>query len=151
MHKKSRGANGRNKKKRENERACQEVPDSGAQKINAKKIGIVSRTYRKGNAVHRDVFLKKFGDIVRRLDENGCDTALFSLWTFRKKVHLTFPITRNIRTIIIEDCGTVKVLQKSKEGENVWKVYSFKQQMGTRDEMPDDFVKCHVPKGILDP
>ena len=78
-------------------------------KLNINKIGIVSRDYRnREKNGHRD-FSYAFKSILTTLDEQACDSVLFSLYTIDKRTSFNVENTlkelkiKNIRTIFLEE------------------------------------------------
>tara|TARA_B110000003_G_C16605220_1_gene517244 strand:- start:167 stop:943 length:777 start_codon:yes stop_codon:yes gene_type:complete len=78
-------------------------------KLNINKIGIVSRDYRnREKNGHRD-FSYAFKSILTTLDEQACDSVLFSLYTINKRTSFNVESIlkelkiKNIRTIFLEE------------------------------------------------
>jgi len=78
-------------------------------KLNINKIGIVSRDYRnREKNGHRD-FSYAFKSILTTLDEQACDSVLFSLYTIDKRTSFNVENIlkelniKNIRTIFLEE------------------------------------------------
>lgn len=126
------------------------------------RIGIVTRDYRiKFPNGYRD-FSHTLPKLIKRLDDEGCDTVLFSLFSIipRKRYDCRTALIdlNNIKTILLEefqDGGTRKagryVIYYRAESE--WKEYEFYQAFGTvtgmRQEEIDNFVKHEIPKRIM--
>ena len=78
-------------------------------KLNINKIGIVSRDYRnREKNGHRD-FSYAFKSILTTLDEQACDSVLFSLYTIDNRTSFNVQNIleelnlENIRTIFLEE------------------------------------------------
>jgi hypothetical protein len=81
-------------------------------KLQAKRIGVVSRHYRHRYANERRDFSHVFGKVLTRLDNEGCDTVLFSLYTLdigepspdKSRLDILKELAlRNIRTVLMEE------------------------------------------------
>lgn len=131
--------------------------------LKVRKIGIVTRDYRtKFPNGYRD-FSHTLSQVLRRLDDEGCDTVLFSLFSIipRKGYdpRCAFNDLKNIKAILLEEFQDG---ENRKAGRYViyygtasdWKEYEFYQVFGTMGGMPqvemDNFVKHEVPKRIMD-
>lgn len=116
--------------------------------LKTSKIGIVSRDYsRKDSNGFRD-FSKAFPEILKLLDQKGCDTVLFSLYSIVPRKSFQ-PLRRfkahNIKSVLYEELsrhgkkGKLKKLGKKKKGNYVvlhrkdhqWSKYVLQQQFGS--------------------
>jgi hypothetical protein len=81
-----------------------------APRLKAAKIGIVSRDYRyKYENGFRD-FSEKFSDILKRLDDERCDTVLFSLYSIdfsKRRSFMPFHSIRlrHVKAVLYEEGG----------------------------------------------
>ena len=104
------------------------------------KIGIVTRDYRmRFPNGYRD-FSHSFSEVAKRLDDEGCDTVLFSLFSIipRKGYDCCSVLNglKNIRTILFEEFqdrstrkpGRYVIYYRTTQG---WKEYEFCQVFGT--------------------
>lgn len=140
------------------------LESAGTQKpnISVRKIGIVTRDYTKEFPNKRRDFSYSFSDILRQLDDAGCDAVLFSLFSIIPRSEIDYSDVlnglKNIKSIFIEEfedgetrkAGRYVVLHRTLSG---WKDYDFSQVFGTATDMPrqelDDFVRAEVPKRIM--
>jgi hypothetical protein len=130
--------------------------------LNICKIGMVTRDYRvKFPNGYRD-FSHALPQVLKSLDKNGCDAALFSLYSIIPRGGydpcIAFDGLSNIKAIFLEEFQDGK---NRKGGRNVtyyrttsgWKEYAYCQVFGTLAGMSqpaiDDFVKNETPKRIL--
>ena len=78
-------------------------------KLNINKIGIVSRDYRNREKNGQRDFSYAFKSILTTLDEQACDSVLFSLYTIDKRTSFNVENIlkelniKNIRTIFLEE------------------------------------------------
>lgn len=128
------------------------------------KIGMVSRDYRVKYPNGLRDYSHSIPDILKLLNREGCDAALFSLYSIipRKSINprTAFNGLKNMRTIFLEEfqdnkrwgreAGRYLVYYRS---SSKWKEYEFYQVFGTIRGMPkqeiDDFVNIELPKRIL--
>ena len=110
--------------------------------ISIKKVGIISRDYRKEDKNKFRDFSYTFKSILLLLNQQGCDSAIFSLFTLIKRKSFDAKQTlnkmeiNNIKTIFIEEfidgnereAGEYVVYFKDK---NIWKEYRLIQKFGT--------------------
>jgi hypothetical protein len=128
-------------------------------KLNISKIGLVSRNYwfRFENG-YRD-FSYILPDVLKLLDNLGCDTVLFSLFSIIPRNSydplVEFEKLKKINAVLLEEFkeedghrkrGRYVIYHRTVAG---WKEYELDQKFGTIIEMPDDFVKSEIPKRIL--
>lgn len=130
--------------------------------LNVRKLGIVSRDYRiKFPNGYRD-FSYSFPHVVKLLDDEGCDTVLFSLFSIipRKGYDCRTALDglKNIRTILLEEFQDRKTREVGRYliyhcTTSGWKEYEFYQVFasvtGMHKEEMDNFVKNEVPKRIV--
>jgi hypothetical protein len=125
------------------------------------KIGIIARDYsHKYPNGYRD-FSNVLPDTLELLDQKGCDTVLFSLFSIDSR-HSYDPITyfaglKNIKVVFIEDFkdGKERIVKRyvvyHRTG-NEWEQYEFNQKFGTLTGMREkeifSFVKDEMPKRI---
>ena len=137
------------------------------------RIGIVSRDYRHKYENELRDFSEVFPRVLRLLDEQRCDTVLFSLFSiiqrpsFRPMGHLRN--LRHVRSVLYEEfTGRSFVKGKWKEktatkaegwcvvlhrqGKN-WETYKLRQIFGSLSKMKEgeirSFVSNEIPKRIL--
>jgi hypothetical protein len=131
--------------------------------LNITKLGIVSRDYRhQFENKYRD-FSHALPDVLKQLDDEGCDAVLFSLFSIipRKSydTHIAFKGLKNVKSVFLEEFKDGK---KDRETEKFvvyhrpnkkWFEYDFKQVFGTLTGEPEkkifDFVKEEMPKRML--
>lgn len=126
------------------------------------KLGIVSRDYRsKYQNGYRD-FSHTLPNVLELLDDQGCDAALFSLFSIVPRN--TFDIRtilnklKNIKAVFIEEFedkdnrSAIRYVVYYRDQER-WEEYEFRQQFGSLSDMSQaamfDFVKKEMPKRIL--
>jgi hypothetical protein len=129
--------------------------------LNIRKIGIVSRDYGVifSNG-YRD-FSQSLPQVLKLLDEKGCDAVLFSLFSIipRKGYgpHGAFNGLENIKAILLEEFQYREIREAGRYviyyRASGWEEYEFHQVFGTvtgmRQEKIHDFVKNEMPKRIL--
>jgi len=131
-------------------------------RLNIGKTGMVTRDYRiEFPNGYRD-FSHSFPQVVKQLDDVGCDTVLFSLFSIipRKGYDCRTALSglKNIKAILLEEfqdrktreAGRYVIYYRTTSG---WKEYEFYQVFGTvtgmhKDEI-DNFVTNEVPKRIV--
>lgn len=110
--------------------------------ISIKKVGIVSRDYRKKDKNEFRDFSYTFENILLYLNQQGCDSVIFSLFTLVKRKSFDVIQTlnnikmNNIKTIFIEEfldgnereAGEYVIYFKDK---SIWKEYRLIQKFGT--------------------
>jgi hypothetical protein len=116
----------------------------------ASKIGLVSRDYNEGD------FSTAFEKILNLLDEEGCDTALFSLYTIleKNKTEVLESLERlnpnKLANIFIEyyvlkgeerSASINVVYSKQEKG---WQQYSYEQGFGRISEKPKPDISKYV-------
>lgn len=130
--------------------------------LKVSKIGIVTRDYRtKFSNGYRD-FSYTFENILLCLDQQSCDTVLFSLFSIipRKGYdpRRAFNDLKNIKVILLEEFQDGKTRKAGRyviyyRTASDWKEYEFCQVFGTVTGMPRkeiyDFVENEVPKRIM--
>ena len=126
------------------------------------KLGIVSRDYRYTfNNGFRD-FSNTLPDILKLLDDKGCDAVLFSLFSIVPREsyapRAAFQGLKNVQAVFLEEyrdeearkAGRFVVHHLTQQG---WKEYAFAQQFGTITGRPqkdiEDFVQNELPKRIM--
>lgn len=128
-----------------------------------KKLGIVSRDYNHkiGNGF-RD-FSSRLKDILKFLDEKGCDAVLFSLFSIPPREffnpHGAFCELKNVKSVFLEEYQDLEDKAERKAGrftvffhknENDWGEHSFTQKFarlaGTNNEYIEYFVKHEMPE-----
>lgn len=125
--------------------------------LNIFKVGVVTRDYQR----YRD-FSDVFPQLLAQLDNQGCDTVLFSLFSIiPMKGHNcrnAFGSLKNIKAICLEEfqdgktrtAGRYVIYCRTASG---WEEYEFYQIFGTITGMPEnkilDFVQEEIPKRIL--
>ena len=97
------------------------------------KIGIVARDYRVSNS--NSDFSDNISEVLKKLDNKGCDTALFSLYTILESNSISvekFNEFKNLKAVFIEEFKEMggdetcfKVYFKKKES---WKIHEFTQK-----------------------
>lgn len=125
------------------------------------KLGIVSRDYnRKYENGYRD-FSQALPSALRLLDQNGCDAALFSLFSVvpRKtfNLHECFKGLKKINVVFLEEFKDVGSRERGRYIvyylSSEWQEYYFLQQFGTlAGKEKDDIVKFvdkEIPKRIM--
>ena len=131
--------------------------------LKVRKIGILTRDYRtKFPNGYRD-FSHTLSQVLRRLDDEGCDTVLFSLFSIipRKGYdpRRAFNDLKNIKAVLLEEFQDGETRKAGRyviyyHTASDWKEYEFYQVFGTVTGMPreeiDNFVKHEVPKRIMD-
>lgn len=128
------------------------------------KLGIVSRDYRVNYPNGFRDYSHSFSDILKLLDKEGCDAALFSLYSIipRKSFnpHTALYGLKNLKTIFFEEFQDKKRWGREAQrylvyfrSPSKWKEYEFNQIFGTMKGMPkqkiNDFVNIELPKRIL--
>jgi len=130
--------------------------------LNLKRIGIVARDYRGVFPNGYRDFSYALPSIFNLLDDNGCDSVLFSLFSIAPRRGYSpkkyFKNLKKIKAVFLEEfmdgesreVGRYVVYYRTRSG---WEEYSFSQVFGTVTGMPkreiDDFVKYEIPKRIL--
>lgn len=134
-------------------------------KLAIRKLGIISRDYRKQfpkKAGKRD-FSLVLGEVLKIVDDKRCDAALFSLYSIvpRRGYSVKKALTplKHVRVVFLEmfqedgadrDPDRFVVYYRSKDE---WFEYELKQQFGsiTRKSRAymKKFVDCHMPKRML--
>lgn len=136
--------------------------DGSKPRLNIGKIGIVTREYQiKFPNGYRD-FSHTLHQVVKRLDDEGCDTALFSLFSIipRKGYDCRTALIslKNIKTILLEEFQDGKTRKAGRyviyyRTASDWKEYELYQVFGTvtgmHHEEIDNFVKNEVPKRVM--
>lgn len=133
-----------------------------APRLDIPKIGIVSRDYREKFANGYKDFSHALPNVLKLLDDKGCDAVLFSLYSIVLRElydpRAAFTNLGHIRAIFLEEfqdgkcrkAGRYIVYHRTSKG---WTEYEFSQVFGTITEMSrqdiDDFVKKEMPKRIL--
>jgi len=131
--------------------------------LNILKIGIVSRDYRLRYENNYRDFSYILPELLKLLDEKGCDAVLFSLFsvvprdTYSPNVFLEDMI--NVKAVFLEEfkdtdqgrfAGRYVICHRTKEQ---WDEYDFHQRFATITGMSkmdiDDFVKNEMSKRIL--
>ena len=130
--------------------------------LKVRKVGIVTRDYRtKFSNGYRD-FSHTLSQVLRLLDDDGCDTVLFSLFSIipRKGYdpRSAFNHLKNIKAILLEEFQDGETREAGRyviyyRTASDWKDYEFYQVFGTITGMPqvgmDNFVKHEVSKRIM--
>lgn len=127
--------------------------------LDVKRIGIVSRDYRvKFENGYRD-FSYSLPGVLKLLDNNGCDTIIFSLYSIIPregyKPHVTFSGLKNVKVILLEEFVDKEEGRENRRyvvyhrSSSCWEEYEFSQKFGTLSGMPQDFVRDEIPKRIL--
>lgn len=143
---------------------AQPVSSKGGLKprLNIGKIGIVTRDYRiTFSNGYRD-FSNALPQLIKKLDGEGCDTVLFSLFSIipRKGYDCfdTLKTLKNIKAVLLEEfedgknrkAGRYVIYYRTPSG---WEQYELHQVFGTITGMPrqkiDDFVQNEIPGRIL--
>ncbi len=129
--------------------------------LNVRKIGIVTRDYRfEFPNGYRD-FSHTLPKVVKVLDDQGCDTVLFSLFSIvpRKGYdpRRVFNGLENIKAILLEDFQDGEIRKSGRyivyyRSQSCWEEYGFHQIFGTvtgmhQKEM-DNFVNKEMPVRI---
>lgn len=135
--------------------------------LNIRKIGIVSRDYTKKMENDFHDFSSVLSETLHFLDNQGCDSVLFSLFTIaNREKYSTLRICkqlRNISAVFYEEYEEkTKNPSKWKVNKNTcvyrqkngaWGKYSYEQWFGRlaglRKGFIEDFVKNEIPKRIL--
>ena len=134
-------------------------------KLNINKIGIASRDYRKREKNgHRD-FSYAFKGILTTLDEQACDSVLFSLYTIDKRTSFSAKnilenlSLKNIKTIFLEEFEDSKerihldyVIYYKEKGQ--WSEQRLTQKFArgldlTKKQLVKDFIKEVKDKRIF--
>lgn len=142
----------------------QPVSSKGGSKpcLNIGRIGIVTRDYRISFSNGYRDFSHALPQLIKKLDDEGCDTLLFSLFSIIPRkgydcLH-TLKSLKNIRAVLLEEfqdgenrkAGRYVIYHRTPSG---WEEYEFYQVFGTITGMPqqkiDDFVQNEIPKRIL--
>ncbi|MCL1927176.1 MAG: hypothetical protein FWG07_00090 [Treponema sp.] len=120
--------------------------------LNISKIGIVSRNYN-----DKEDFSESFYDILQYLDSQGCDCALFSLFTLLAKNSLNLDILRfkYLRSIFIEEFekkdnkrqATCYIVYYSENG-NSWKSHPFTQMFGSISNKKPEYLKEFIDEEV---
>ena len=125
------------------------------------KIGVVSRDYNyKYENGYKD-FSYALPGVLKLLDQNGCDTVIFSLFSIIPRnafnTYDCFKGLRNIKAVLFEEFTDAG---KRERGRYVvyhlfkgWQEYDFLQQFGTLADKKEDeiinFVDKEIPKRIM--
>ncbi len=140
------------------------LPTARAQppNLHISKLGIVSRDYRhEYENGYRD-FSKSLPGVLKLLDEQDCDAAIFSLFSVvpRRSFNLRacFRNLRKINAVMLEEFhdGTERCARRFvvwHKTNGVWQEYEFEQVFGTLTGMKEDdihdFVKKEVPRRVM--
>jgi hypothetical protein len=135
--------------------------DASSPSLRINKLGIISRDYNYTyENEHRD-FSQVLSGVLKLLDQKGCDTAIFSLFSVvpRKSFdpYKCFDGLKNIKAVLFEE---FKDARKRERGRYVvyylskgWQEYDFLQQFGTLSGKKEDdiinFVDKEIPKRIM--
>lgn len=130
--------------------------------LNIRKVGIVTRDYQKKFSNGYRDFSHILSQILRQLDDEGCDAVLFSLFGIIPRkgfdCRKAFSDLKNIKAICLEEfqdgksreAGRYVVYYLTTSG---WKEYEFHQVFGTvtdmRREEINDFVTNEFPKRLM--
>jgi hypothetical protein len=129
-----------------------------------RRIGIISRDYRETFSNNRRDFSAHIGRILRLLDENECDAALFSMYSIidRKNFNLRAALTqcqfKYLKAVFVEKFRDGRKRESlgnivySRTGPE-WFADNFEQQFGSLKDRSRDyilrFVKCELPRRIF--
>lgn len=130
--------------------------------LKVRKIGIVTRDYRNEFPNGYRDFSHTFSQVLRQLDDEGCDTVLFSLFSLIPRTgydpRRPFNDLKNIQAILLEEFQDGETRKARRyvtyyRTASGWKEYDFYQVFGTVTGMPlekiDNFVKHELPKRIM--
>ena len=115
-------------------------PWGQAPDIKLTRFGIVARDYNKKFKNGCRDFSSVLGGVLKLLDEKGCDSALFSLYSVIPREafnpYLAFKGLKNIKSIFLEEFTDGKEREAGNyvvyfREESRWKEYGFKQEFGT--------------------
>lgn len=131
--------------------------------LNIAKLGIVSRDYRHEFKNGFRDFSSALPEILKLLDDIGCDAVLFSLFSIIPQNSYTQQVAlqalKNIKAVFLEEFEDSNekrtarryVVLHAKSG--IWDEYEFEQKFGTLTGTPkhyiDEFVKNEMPKRIM--
>jgi hypothetical protein len=127
-------------------------------RLEISKIGIVSRDYSKKFANGYRDFSHALPNVLKLLDDEGCDAVLFSLYSIVPResyeARTAFTNLGHIRAIFLEEFQDRESRQAGRyviyyRCLSRWKEYEFCQKFGTISEMPSDFVKNEISKRLL--
>jgi hypothetical protein len=133
-------------------------------RLKVAKIGIVSRDYRHEYENGFRDFSEAFPDILKRLDEEGCDTVLFSLYSIVPRKEFdpfrSMRLLRNIKAVLYEEFkdGKKRKIKGSvvlyRGGHNKWHQYrlpggGFASLKGPPKGRVEWFVQHVIPRRIL--
>lgn len=137
------------------------IPESKPN-LNICKIGIVTRDYQKEFPNGYRDFSYALPQLLKHLDDQGCDTVLFSLFSIipRKGYDCRNALNglENIKAILLEEfqdvdnrkAGRYVIYHRTSSG---WDEYEFYQIFSTITGMPQekihDYVQHEIPKRIL--
>lgn len=132
--------------------------------LNISKIGMISRDYRyKYDNGYRD-FSHVMPDVLKFLDEKGCDAVLFSLFSIVPRNSFCIPIIlkylglKSIKVVFLEEFKDGKPREADRFivyhlTDKQWDEYVFYQKFGTiagmKQDDINDFVQKEMPKRIL--
>jgi hypothetical protein len=126
--------------------------------LKAARIGVVSRDYsRRFKNGHRD-FSNALSGVLQILDRNGCDVALFSLFTLlQRNSSRSFGVMRHVRAVMYEEFtdGKKRHAQRyvvAHRMGSIWTEYEFKQVFGTlkgSEHKLANFVHDEMPRRFL--
>lgn len=130
--------------------------------LNIRKVGIVTRDYRTAFTNGYRDFSHALPQVIKKLDDEGCDTVLFSLFSIvpreRYNVLDTLESLNNVNAVLLEEfqdgekreAGRYVIYHRTPSG---WEEYEFCQVFGTitgtLQQKIDDFVQNEIPKRIL--
>jgi len=136
--------------------------DGSKPRLNIGKIGIVARDYRIAFPNGYRDFSHALPQLIKKLDDEGCDTVLFSLFSIiPRKGYDCLNILKslkNIKAVLLEEfqdgenrrSGRYVIYHRAPSG---WEEYEFYQVFGTITGMSqhtmEDFVQNEIPGRIL--
>jgi hypothetical protein len=126
------------------------------------KIGIVTRNYQEEYSNGYRDFSHTLPQLLSQLDDQGCDTVLFSLYSIVPResfdLRTAFNGIENIKAIFLEEFQDGKTRRAGRyvayyRTTSGWNEYGFYQVFGTLTGMTqqaiEDFVTNEIPKRIL--
>lgn len=126
------------------------------------KLGIVSRDYQHKFANGYRDFSHALPDVLKLLDNKGCDAVLFSLFSIVPRQsydpRTCFTGLKNIKGVFIEEFedGKERIVKRyvvHHRTGNVWEEYDFNQRFATitgmKEKEINSFVINEMPKRIL--
>jgi hypothetical protein len=133
-----------------------------APSLSITKLGIVSRDYQYiFNNGFRD-FSNALPDILKLLDDKGCDAVLFSLFSIVPRESYepsaAFQGLKNVKAVFFEEYRDEETRKAERFvvhylTQQGWREYEFTQKFGTITGMPQkdikDFVQNELPKRIM--